>query len=134
MTARRVLIVDDSPTTRRMVAWALSPMELEIEQAPDGRAALKLLEEKAVQAAVVDLNMPVMDGIELVRAVRAHPRFGSLPILMLTTEGREKERDLARDAGANLYLVKPSTPPEIRESVRALLGDSDDREGNEPIG
>jgi two-component system chemotaxis response regulator CheY len=119
---RTVLLVDDSDTVRRMLEWILRPAGLETVDAPDGLRALEILRDRKVDLAVVDLNMPGMDGIEFLRTVRATPEIRDLPVIMLTTESREEDKRLAYEAGANLYLHKPSTPAVIRYKVLSLLG------------
>lgn len=118
---RTVLVVDDSDTVRRMLRWVLSPLGLRILEAPNGVLALETLGRESVHLVVADLNMPVMDGIELVRSIRAIPAHAALPVVMLTTEARELDVDAAMKAGASMYLTKPSTPTVIREKVLALL-------------
>jgi len=118
---RTVLVVDDSDTVRRMLRWVLSPLGLRILEASNGSLALEILDREPVNLVVADLNMPVMDGIELVRAIRAVPAHAALPVIMLTTEQRELDVESAMKAGASLYLTKPSTPAVIREKVLSLL-------------
>ena len=120
--AKVVLLVDDSPTVRRMLEWSLKPAGFRILHAGDGLEALDVLRAGEVDLAIVDLNMPRMDGIELIRTLRAEERLKSLPVILLTTESREVDRELARNAGANLFLPKPSTPSVIRLHVYAMLG------------
>ena len=119
---KKVLLVDDSSTVRRMVAYMLKTLPVEILQAENGQQGLDIIRAVDVDLAIVDLNMPVMDGISLVGAVRALPAKSRLPIIMLTTESRDRDMTLAHEAGADLYLVKPSTPSVIRYKVQALLG------------
>jgi two-component system chemotaxis response regulator CheY len=121
-SSKTVLLVDDSDTVRRMLAWILRPAGIETLEACDGLTALQVLRTEKVDLAVVDLNMPGMDGIELILSVRADPALRDLPVIMLTTEAREEDKRMAYDAGANLYLQKPSTPSLIRYKVLSLLG------------
>jgi two-component system, chemotaxis family, chemotaxis protein CheY len=121
-SAKAILLVDDSATVRRMLEWTLRPSGFKILQAGDGLEALEVLKGHDVDLAIVDLNMPHMDGIELIRTVRGDERLKGLPVILLTTENREEDRDLAREAGANLFLSKPSTPSVIRLHVFAMLG------------
>jgi two-component system chemotaxis response regulator CheY len=120
--AKVVLLVDDSPTVRRMLDWSLKSLGVKTVHAGDGLEALEILKGRDVDLAMVDLNMPRMDGIELIRSIRALPRFKNLPIILLTTEGREQDRELAYDAGANLFMTKPSTPTLLRLNASAFLG------------
>ena len=117
-----VLLVDDSATVRRMMEWALKSLGLRTLQAVDGLSALEVLKSRTVDLAIVDLNMPRMDGIELVRALRADERWKKLPVLLLTTEQRAEDRELARAAGVNAYLTKPADPEQLRRQVEALVG------------
>ena len=122
MPAKKVLLVDDAGTVRKFIHWSLRSSDIETLQAGDGLEALEILRRGPVDLAIVDLNMPGMDGIELTRSIRAMPERRDLPILMLTTEKREEERRIALDAGVNAYLVKPSTPAIIRYKVLSMLG------------
>jgi two-component system chemotaxis response regulator CheY len=117
-----VLLVDDSPTVRRMLDWSLKSLGVKTVHAGDGLEALELLRTRDVDLAIVDLNMPRMDGIELIRSLRGIQKLKSLPIILLTTEGREEDRELAYDAGANLFMTKPSTPTLLRLNASAFLG------------
>jgi two-component system chemotaxis response regulator CheY len=120
--SKLVLLVDDSPTVRRMMEWALKPAGLRTLQACDGVHALDLLKVHSVDLAIVDLNMPRMDGIELIKAIRADEKLKKLPIFLLTTEGRAEDRTLAQEAGADLYLTKPADPETLRGKAESFLG------------
>jgi len=120
--AKVVLLVDDSPTVRRMLEWSLKPTGLKTLQAADGLQALEILRVEAVDLAIVDLNMPRMDGIELIRSIRGDERLRELPIILLTTENRDEDRQAALDAGANLFLTKPSVPALLRDKAQSFLG------------
>ena len=116
-----VLVVDDSDTVRRMLRWVLTPLGVRVLEAANGALALETLDRESVDLVIADLNMPVMDGIELIRNLRTLPARAELPVLMLTTEAREQDVQAALKAGASLYLTKPSTPAVIRYKVLALL-------------
>ena len=120
--AKVVLLVDDSPTVRRMLDWSLKSLGVKTIHAGDGLEALELLKDRGVDLAIIDLNMPRMDGIELIRSMRGAPRLKNTPIILLTTEGREEDRELAYEAGANLFMTKPSTPTLLRLNACAFLG------------
>jgi len=120
-----VLLVDDSQTVRRMLEWSLKPTGLKTLQAADGLQALELLAVESVDLVIVDLNMPRMDGIELIRAIRGDAGLKPLPIILLTTESRHEDREAGLEAGANLYLTKPADPAELRAKTRMLLGIAD---------
>jgi len=117
-----VLLVDDSQTVRRMLEWTLKPCGFRILHAVDGVHALEILKAETVDLAIVDLNMPRMDGIELIRSVRGDEKLKNLPVILLTTENREEDRKAAIEAGANLFLTKPSTPTLLRTKAEAFLG------------
>ncbi|HLY11139.1 MAG TPA: response regulator [Planctomycetota bacterium] len=117
-----VLLVDDSPTVRRMLEWALRSSSLRTLQAVDGVHALEILKVQSVDLAIVDLNMPRMDGIELVRSIRADKALKNLPVILLTTEGREEDREAAIEAGVNLFLSKPAAPALLRRKAEFFLG------------
>ncbi len=117
-----ILLVDDSATVRRMMEWALKPGGFRMLQAVDGIHALEILAAQKVDLAIVDLNMPRMDGIELIRSIRADEKLKQLPIILLTTESREQDRAEGLKAGANLYLTKPSAPALLLEKAELFLG------------
>ena len=118
----RAIVVDDSRATRAILRRILSEIGLEVLEAADGREGVELLEaDRDVQVALVDWNMPVMDGLEFVHAVRADPSFDGLVIIMVTTEGDVGHLVTALEAGANEYAMKPFTASVIREKL-ALLG------------
>jgi CheY-like chemotaxis protein len=117
-----VLLVDDSQTVRRMIEWVLKPSGFRILHAVDGIHALEVLRAEKVDLAFVDLNMPRMDGLELIRSVRSDTKLRHLPIILLTTENRNEDRDAAMEAGANLFLTKPSTPAMLRSTAESILG------------
>ena len=119
---RTVLVVDDSDTVRRMLRWILTPTGVRVLEAANGALALEILDRDAVDLVLADLNMPIMDGIELIRRIRAIPSHVELPVIMLTTEQRDQDVQAALKAGASQYLTKPSTPAVIRYKVLALLG------------
>jgi two-component system chemotaxis response regulator CheY len=122
MTAKRILLVDDSESIRRMLEWMLKPLGFQISHAGDGVEALERLKMDPADLAIIDLNMPRLDGISLVRELRASDAWRELPVIMMTTERREEDVQKALDAGVNLYLVKPSTPAVVRYKVLSLLG------------
>jgi two-component system chemotaxis response regulator CheY len=120
--ARRVMTVDDSRTMRDMVALTLRMAGFQVSQAEDGKQALGLLKTTPVDVLITDLNMPVMDGVALIRALRADPKFRALPILMLTTESDPAKKNEGRSAGATGWLVKPFDPAKLVEVVNRVCG------------
>jgi two-component system chemotaxis response regulator CheY len=122
MHSKVVLLVDDSQTVRRMLEWTLKPAGFRTLHAIDGVHALEILKVETVDLAIVDLNMPRMDGIELVRTVRRDEKLKRLPIILLTTESRDVDREMALEAGANLFMTKPSSPMQLRARAEEFLG------------
>jgi len=120
---RTVLVVDDSPTMRRMVIAALRSIpQVRFIQAGSGLEAIEKLALTPVHLAVLDLNMPDMHGLEVLRFVRQQPRYRELPIVVLTTRDDERSRADAIAAGASRYMTKPFKLPELVGVVTTLLG------------
>ncbi|MCP5361817.1 MAG: response regulator [Hyphomicrobiales bacterium] len=111
--AKRAITVDDSKTMRDMVSFTLKGAGFEVLEAEDGKHALEVLGQGSVDLVVTDLNMPNMNGIELIRALRAKPNFQATPILMLTTEADGAKKDEGRAAGATGWIVKPFQPDKL---------------------
>ena len=119
---RSVLIVDDSPTIRRMVRTSLSELPgAAFVEASNGLEALEKLALGPVGMMVLDLNMPDMHGIDVLRFVRSHEGYRDLPVIVLTTRGDARSRDTALDAGATVYLTKPFAPAALATHARQLL-------------
>jgi two-component system, chemotaxis family, chemotaxis protein CheY len=117
-----ILVVDDSPTIRRMVKVALGDVaEGGFTEAGSGLEAIEQLTLSPAAAVVLDLNMPDMHGLEVLKFIRRHPTYRALPVLVLTTRGDETSRQSAMAAGATMYLTKPFAPSTLAEHVRALL-------------
>ena len=118
----RILIADDSATIRKMVRASLQSLEsAEFLEAGTGLEAIEQLAVAAVQLIVLDLNMPDMHGIDVLRFVRRHQRYRNLPVIVLTTRGDDSSRETAVEAGATTYLTKPFTPQTLAATVRTLL-------------
>jgi two-component system chemotaxis response regulator CheY len=120
---KAIVIVDDSPTIRRMVRASLSglPTSRFIEAA-SGLEAIEQLTLGPVGLMVLDLNMPDMHGIEVLKFVRRHPAYRALPVIVLTTRGDEASRTAAIDAGATVYLTKPFLPQVLAAHASELFG------------
>jgi two-component system chemotaxis response regulator CheY len=117
-----ILIADDSRTMRDMVRAVLEADHHSVVEAPDGRQALAAAAARAADLVITDMNMPVMDGLALVRALREREGYRFTPILVLTTEHGEEIKQLGRAAGATGWLVKPFDPERLRQTVRKVLG------------
>ncbi len=119
---KRVMTVDDSRTMRDMVAFTLRSAGFQVTAAEDGKQALGMLAAHPVDVVITDLNMPVMDGVALIRALRADPKWRALPILMLTTESDSSKKAEGRSAGATGWIVKPFNPEKLVEVVNRVCG------------
>jgi two-component system alkaline phosphatase synthesis response regulator PhoP len=117
----RVLIVEDDPDIARLVAHYLEKAGFTAERVANGRDALDALAARVPDALVLDLMLPLMDGLEVCRRVRANAKTAAIPIVMLTARGEESERISGLELGADDYLAKPFSPNELVARVRALL-------------
>ncbi len=126
--ALNVLIVDDSAVMRTMVlrTLKLSGVPLgEIHEAPDGQAGLEVLQEHWIDLVLLDLNMPRMNGEELLGEVRGNPETANVPVIVVSTEGSESRINLIHKLGAG-FVHKPFRPEQLRTAILALTGLSDD--------
>jgi two-component system, chemotaxis family, chemotaxis protein CheY len=117
----RILIVDDSPTMRRMVKASLGGVAATFVEAASGLEAIEQLSLGPAGLMLLDLNMPDLHGLDVLKFVRSHPSMGRLPVLVLTTRGDDSSREAAMTAGANDYMTKPFVPQELAGRVRRLL-------------
>ncbi len=122
MSKLRILSVDDSASIRQMVSFTLTKEGYEVIEASDGQDALSKLGGSPVNMVITDLHMPVMDGIELIKSLRANPAYKFTPIVMLTTESHQDRKDKGRQAGATGWIVKPFKPDQLIAVVKRLLG------------
>ncbi len=118
---RTIVTADDSASVRQMVSFTLRQAGYEIIEAVDGRDALAKINSATVHMLITDLNMPNMDGIELIRQVRAAPSGRYMPIIMLTTESQESKKQEGRAAGATGWIVKPFKPDQLVAVVKKVL-------------
>ncbi len=120
---RRILIVEDSPTMRALLISALEnlPMPVKITEAESGFEALRSLPREAFDLIVTDINMPDINGLELVSFVKSNPAYRSIPLVIISTEGSERDRDKGMGLGADAYLIKPFTPEALQQIVEELL-------------
>jgi two-component system chemotaxis response regulator CheY len=116
-----ILAVDDSPSVIKMVEFALKTRGHEVTTAADGQAALESLERRRFDLLVLDINMPRLDGLSLLKLVRARAEWNDTLVLMLTTEGQDSDRDEALALGATGYMMKPFKPNELLARVSALV-------------
>ena len=116
----RILTIDDSKTMRDMLMLTLAEAGFDVLQAVDGQDGLDVLVNERVDVVITDINMPRMDGYEVIRQLRRKPEHKSTPILVLTTESETEKKNLARDAGATGWLVKPFDPDRLVATVRKV--------------
>ncbi len=119
---KQILVVDDSSTMRRMVIASLREIpNVTFKEAANGLEAIENLVVAPVDLMVLDLNMPDMHGLEVIKFVRGHQSYYSIPIIVLTTKGDEHSREAAIDAGASCYLTKPFEPHSFAGQARKFL-------------
>lgn len=120
--AKTIMSVDDSASIRQMVSFTLQREGYTVIEAVDGSDALTKLKGTAVDMVITDLNMPNVDGIQLIQTMRADPAFKFTPIVMLTTESAADKKDVGKQAGATGWIVKPFKPEQLVAVVKRLLG------------
>ena len=118
----RILVVDDSASMRQMVAFALSSAGFSVDEAEDGQVALGRAQGQKFNAVVTDVNMPNMDGISLIRALRGLPDYKFMSMLMLIIESAADKKAEGKAAGATGWLVKPFNPEQLVATVQKVLG------------
>lgn len=122
MPRYRCLVVEDSKTMRSMLVESLLRIPgMEVAEADNGLAGIRALAMEQFDLVLTDVNMPVMDGLKLVRHVRADPRHEKTPIVIITTENAPNDRDRAMALGANAYIEKPIQAPRVIRAVKKLL-------------
>ena len=117
-----ILAVDDSASMRQMVSFTLKGAGYDVIEAEDGQKALDKAKTGAVDLVLTDVNMPVMDGIELVKNLRTLPDYKFTPILMLTTESAGDKKVQGKNAGATGWLVKPFNPEQLHATNKKVMG------------
>ena len=118
---RKILTVDDSRTMRDMVSYTLKGAGFEVLEAEDGLKALSVLANHRVDLIITDINMPNMDGVTLVKRVRAGGAHVSTPILILTTETSQDKRDQGKAAGGTGWIVKPFDPEKLISVIHRVV-------------
>jgi len=117
-----IMTADDSASVRQMVSFTLKEVGYDVVEAVDGQDALSKLNGSNVNMLITDLNMPNVDGIELIRRVRAQQQFKFMPIVMLTTESQDAKKQEGKAAGATGWIVKPFKPEQLVAVVKKVLG------------
>lgn len=116
-----ILIADDRPSSRELLRVVLERTGYDVLEAPDGEAALDLIRNREPDLVLLDLQMPKLDGIAVLEAVRRDPRFARLPIVALTASAMRGDKERILAAGFTDYLAKPAGPEQLRETVARLL-------------
>lgn len=117
-----ILVVEDSPTMRQLITFALRRLsDVTITEASDGVDGLKKISGVKFDLILTDINMPIMDGIKLVSLIRKDEHNKDVPIIVITTEGGQEDRDRALALGANAYITKPVNAAELIETANKLL-------------
>ncbi len=119
--SKAVLIVDDSEMVRNFHAYILKSAGFNVVSAVDGADGLEKLYMNDIGLVLTDINMPNMDGYTLIEKIRSDKEFEDLPIIIISTEDEARDKQRGYDAGANLYIVKPTDPANLIENVRLLL-------------
>lgn len=117
-----ILAVDDSASMRQMVSFTLRQGGYQVVEAEDGEQGLKAARSGRFDLVISDVNMPVMDGITMIRALRGLPSYQFTPILMLTTESGGDKKQQGKAAGATGWIVKPFNPDQLLATVKRVLG------------
>jgi two-component system, chemotaxis family, chemotaxis protein CheY len=118
--AKRILTIDDSKTIRDMLMLTLADAGFEVLQAVDGQDGLDVLSKQPVDVVITDINMPRMDGYEVIRQMRRNSAHKTIPILVLTTESESDKKNLAREAGATGWMVKPFDPDRLIATINKV--------------
>ena len=122
MSGYNFLIAEDSPTMRQLISFSLRRIQnARIVEASDGVDALKKLSESKYDLIIADINMPLMDGLKLLSFIRNDPSHHKVPVIIVTTEGAESDRDQGMKLGANAYLTKPIQVNDLVKTVKDLI-------------
>jgi two-component system chemotaxis response regulator CheY len=124
MSPHCILLAEDSATTRAFLVATLEEInDFEIIEASSGFEALKLLPRRKYSLIITDINMPDINGLELINFVKNNLQYSSIPLIVVTTEGAERDREKGLALGADAYLVKPVNPAELQDLVKKYLGE-----------
>ena len=118
---KRILAVDDSASMRQMVSFTLKTAGFDVTEAKDGSEALAIAKQQDFDAVILDVNMPIMDGITLIRELRTLPSYKFTPLLMLTTESGLEKKIEGKAAGATGWIVKPFNPDQLLAVIKKVI-------------
>lgn len=120
--AKKILIAEDSATMRYLIMSTISALgNYEIIEAANGFEALRILPREKVDLVITDINMPDINGLELVSFIKSNPNYKSTPLFIISTEGSERDREKGIQLGADAYLVKPFSPEELQTLIKRFL-------------
>ncbi|MCR5564095.1 MAG: response regulator [Desulfovibrio sp.] len=121
---KHIMLVDDSKTIRNLLAFVLKSEGYKITTAEDGLDAIEKIYsiDEPINLLIVDVNMPRMDGFTFIKTIRQQELYKDVPIIVLSTEGEEKDIQTGMSVGANLYMIKPAHPEKMVRNIKMLLG------------
>jgi len=121
---KKILVAEDSPTMRYLIASTIAALgDYTVIEAGNGFEALRILPQEQVDLVITDINMPDINGLELVSFIRQSPNYRTTPLFIVSTEGSARDREKGMSLGANAYLVKPFAPEELQSLIRQYLGE-----------
>lgn len=118
---KKMLTVDDSPSVRKLVEFTLKAKGFQVISAEDGQEALELMAKEQFDGIILDINMPRMNGLEFLKKIKADDANLSIPVIMLTTEGQDDDKDKAVSLGATAYIVKPFKPTQLLSLLEKIV-------------
>lgn len=120
---KKILVAEDSPTMRYLIASTIAALgDFDVIEAGNGFEALRILPREQVDLVITDINMPDINGLELVSFIRQNPNYQTTPLFIISTEGSERDREKGMSLGADAYLVKPFSPEELQGLICKYLG------------
>ena len=120
--AKKILVVEDSPTMRQLIAFALRSLpQIQIVEAVDGLDGLKKIQSDDFSLAVIDINMPLMDGLKLISIIRQDSKNSGIPVVIISTEGGSETKSRAEAMGVDAYITKPIMAGHVLKTIRSLL-------------
>lgn len=125
MSQKQVLLVEDNDDNRMIFATILDHFGYDVVQAPNGRDGVDMAEQHRPDLIIMDISLPVMDGLEATRRIRANPNTATIPVLAVTAHARDCDRERVIDAGCNDYLAKPVEPRKLVQRVQGMIGPAD---------
>ena len=120
--SKKILIAEDSPTMRSLIVSTIAAMgDFEMVEATNGFEALRILPREKVDLVITDINMPDINGLELVSFIKSNPNYQSTPLFIVSTESSERDKKKGLALGADAYLVKPFSPEDLQRLIRQYL-------------